>query len=740
MKNLKSINLILILFLSEMVSAQYTQYVARYNGPGNSADGAYWLLVDKQGYVYVTGRSTGIQGNLDYATIKYDHYLNLDLNWQNNPVRYNGPGNGDDYVRTMALDPTGQYLYVTGWAYVGPAPNEFDVVTIKYSTVDGQVMPGWPQRYNPFGGNDDAESIAIDIQGNIYVSGQGKVPYTNNPWNIFTIKYDPNGNILPGWPQTYDGGGNDYAWSGAVDQAGYFCLTGATQVAGDGYDIITIKYNPNGNIEPGWPQTYHGTSAGYPNVGYCLAVDRYFYVWVTGRSRDDVGGIPTEYITTIRYDGNGAQQWVAKFPSTETGGRAQGNSIAIYQTPCVGDLACWHFYAYVTGVTSTSSTGFDITTLKYDQDSPTELWPRTYNYANFDDYADDPESIATDKDGYAYVAGESYNPGTDFDYVTIKYDKNGTPIWNSPPRYDGTGLYDYSHGVATDNAGAVYVTGESGVNINEPGVAGDYATVGYLPAWGDGSSGTSSNLNAAFTCNTDTAWIAGDNGLILRSVNGGMNWTSQQSNSQQNLNDISFISRSRGITVGDGGTVLVTTNSGISWINRTINLSINLNKIHFINSNTAAAVGANGKIFRTTDGGNSWLLQSTTVLTSLNSVAFSDANNGIAVGQGGTTLRTGNGGTTWTLSSSFTSRSLNAVCMTNSQEIFAAGDSGAVYYSSNSGSSWINRSCNTTQNLRSIVFVSSCLGYAIGDGGTIFSTGNKGASWVILYANRCQEL
>ncbi len=44
----------------------------RYNGPGDSTDGASSLAVDEDGNVYVTGRSTGIGTVLDYATIKYN--------------------------------------------------------------------------------------------------------------------------------------------------------------------------------------------------------------------------------------------------------------------------------------------------------------------------------------------------------------------------------------------------------------------------------------------------------------------------------------------------------------------------------------------------------------------------------------------------------------------------------------------------------------------------------------------
>ena len=57
--------------------------------------------------------SVEIQASNDYATLKYDPEGTL--LWEN---RYNGPGNGDDYATAIAVDGNGN-VYVTGKSYGG---------------------------------------------------------------------------------------------------------------------------------------------------------------------------------------------------------------------------------------------------------------------------------------------------------------------------------------------------------------------------------------------------------------------------------------------------------------------------------------------------------------------------------------------------------------------------------------------------------------------------------------------
>jgi len=155
-------------------------WVARYNGPGNNIDEARALAVDNAGNVYVTGGSRSDRGNgirEDYATVKYD--ANGNQLWV---ARYGGPGDGDNMAEALAVDAEGN-VYITGQSQ--GKNGDWDYATVKYNNRGNEL---WTSRYNgPGSGLDRATSLVVGSEGNVYVTGSSGgiagIPITiQSPW------------------------------------------------------------------------------------------------------------------------------------------------------------------------------------------------------------------------------------------------------------------------------------------------------------------------------------------------------------------------------------------------------------------------------------------------------------------------------------------------------------------------------------------------------------------------------
>jgi uncharacterized delta-60 repeat protein len=320
------------------------QWAERYNGSGNGYDAPYGIALDSSGNVYVTGTSTGDGTGSDYTTIKFNN--NGQQQWAKS---FNGSGNGYDAGQALAVDDSGN-VYVTG---VSTAQNGLgDCVTIKYDT-DGNEQ--WAKTHDgPANGTDYGNSIAVDVSGNVYVTGSSTGMQTDRDY--LTLKYDSSGQQL--WAPTYSSPGNniDEGRSVGLDAAGNVYVTGvlAYSEGGSSDDWGTIKYNSSGAEQ--WVRTYNGP-ASIADEAWSIAVDVNGNSYVVGYSHGLTSGSD---LTSIKYDTDGVQQWLQAYDSPKHG-TDSGFDVALDSQGNV----------YATGA-SGSGIAIDYATIKYSQaPSPT---------------------------------------------------------------------------------------------------------------------------------------------------------------------------------------------------------------------------------------------------------------------------------------------------------------------------------------------------------------------------------
>jgi len=196
------------------------QWVAHYNGPGNDADRAATIAVDKWGNVYVTGRSRGVGTSDDYATIKYNA-----AGVEQWVARYHAPGISKYGAVALAVDDLGN-VYVTGTEGIY---NSNHFVTIKYNNAG---IEQWVARYNSHRDYDGGlADLTIDDSGNIYVTGSIRMA-SKSSCDYIVIKYNSDG--VEQWVVYYNSLGNheDSAGALAIDVSGNVYVTGSSGAGG----------------------------------------------------------------------------------------------------------------------------------------------------------------------------------------------------------------------------------------------------------------------------------------------------------------------------------------------------------------------------------------------------------------------------------------------------------------------------------------------------------------------------
>ncbi len=274
-----------------------------------------------------------------------------------------------------------------------------------------------------------------------------------------------------------------------------------------------------------------------------------------------------------------------------------------------------------------------------------------------------------------------------------------------------------------------------------------YLKIGSLrDIWASSSTGTV--IAVGSPSSAGSSLITHDQ--ILRSANGGLNWTvvSPSPTSLADFYSIKMIDANTGFICGSRSAVYKTTNSGLNWdslIIPNMPAGLILSKVDFVNAQTGwifarYLTGNDSTIFKTTNGGINWFRQKLGTATGSENTIYAanmlDENNGWVLNSKPRPWKTTNGGITWdstALSDNYLAGSLYGIKMFNTLTGYCVGSNNKVYKTTNGGTTpWISVgfTSSTIITLYSLEFVSSLEGVVMGTYGTSYYTSNGGASWI----------
>jgi len=218
----------------------------------------------------------------------------------------------------------------------------------------------------------------------------------------------------------------------------------------------------------------------------------------------------------------------------------------------------------------------------------------------------------------------------------------------------------------------------------------------------------------AFSADERVGYAVGEQGLILKTEDGGVSWTKSTSGTAVRLNAVAVHRTHPELAwaVGDSATTLWTADGGKTWNPKDIGENARVRDVHFLDEKRGVAVGevpiprgSVGAIWETDDGGRSWSVVRLPFLLAspFYGVHLNDSGVGVAVGQGGQIYQTEDRGSTWDyISGVRTDKDLYGAYMRADGRGWAVGDRGTILQTTDGGSSWSVVQTDQYYNLRSV--------------------------------------
>ena len=264
-------------------------------------------------------------------------------------------------------------------------------------------------------------------------------------------------------------------------------------------------------------------------------------------------------------------------------------------------------------------------------------------------------------------------------------------------------------------------------------------------AWVSRSTGSPADLIAVYFTSATRGFVAGDNGYLASTNDGGKTWSKYPLNTNESINEIYFRNDNNGYLVA-GRLMFITEDGGRSWKETRIYRAVDFRNgtpeftsIRFADKNRGLVIGSivnkrdeviDSLLMRTDDGGGTWTRIPLPTKAEIFHLDLNGSSHGWIVGDKGLMLATTDGGLTWTTQATGISRALFGVDFRDDNDGFAVGGGGSIIRTENGGATWSRVITPYTDTLKRVYFSDDKNGWAVGLKGIVLRTADKGKSWI----------